>query len=51
MENDIKIKVVLTSRITETVDNKKDLSKVISMMRNDNLLKKYKKKYKNWLKQ
>ena len=47
LENGIKIKVVLTSRITETVDNKKDLSKVISMMRNDNLLKKYKKKYKN----
>ncbi len=47
LENDIKIKVVLTSKITETVDNKKDLEKVISMMRSDSLLKKYKNKYKN----
>ncbi len=46
LENDIKIKVMLTKKITETVDNKKDLNKVISMMKKDPLLKKYKRKYK-----
>ena len=45
IENNIDIKVVKTSKITETVDNKKDLKKVISMMKDDKLLKSYKKKY------
>lgn len=45
IENGIKINIVLTSKITETVDNKKDLLKVISMMKNDKLIKKYKLKY------
>ena len=41
LENDIKINVVLTKRITETVDTKQDLRKVIKMMKNDKLMKKY----------
>ena len=45
IENNIDIKVVKTSKITETVDNKEDLRKVISMMKDDKLLKSYKKKY------
>ena len=47
LENNIKIKVMLTSKITETVDNKKDLLRVKSMMKKDPLLKKYKKKFEN----
>ena len=41
IENDIKINVVLTKRITETVDTKEDLVKVIKMMKKDLLMKKY----------
>jgi 3-deoxy-manno-octulosonate cytidylyltransferase (CMP-KDO synthetase) len=47
LENNIKIRVMFTSKITETVDNKKDLLKVKSMMKKDPLLKKYKKKFEN----
>ena len=45
IENNIDIKIVKTSKVTETVDNKDDLKKVISMMKDDKLLKSYKKKY------
>ena len=41
IENDIKIKIVLTERITETVDTKRDLVKVIKMMKKDKLINKY----------
>jgi len=41
LENDIKINVVLTKKVTETVDTKQDLRKVIKMMKNDKLMKKY----------
>ena len=41
LENGIKIKVVLTKNITETVDNVKDLKKVITMMKKDKLRIKY----------
>jgi len=41
IENDIKIKVLLTERVTETVDTPKDLEKVIEMMQNDKLIKDY----------
>ena len=41
IENDIKINVVLTKRITETVDTKEDLVKVIKMMKKDLLMQKY----------
>ena len=41
LENGIKIKTVLTKKITETVDTIQDLKKVISMMKNDKLRKKY----------
>lgn len=41
IENDIKIKIVLTKRITETVDTKRDLAKVIKMMKKDKLINKY----------
>jgi|TARA_Y100000294_G_scaffold28964_1_gene24394 3-deoxy-manno-octulosonate cytidylyltransferase (CMP-KDO synthetase) len=41
IENDIKIKVVLTERVTETVDTPQDLEKVIEMMQNDELMKDY----------
>ena len=45
IENNIDIKIVKTSKITETIDNKDDLKKVILMMKDDKLLKSYKKKY------
>ena len=41
IENNIDIHIVLTKYITETVDNQKDLNKVIKMMSGDVLLKKY----------
>ena len=41
IENGIKIKTVLTKKITETVDTIQDLKKVIRMMRDDKLRKKY----------
>lgn len=43
IENNIDIKVVLTKKITETVDNQKDLNQVIKMMRKDRLISKYSK--------
>ena len=46
IENNINIKIVKTSKITETVDNKEDLKKVITMMKDDKFLKSYIKKYK-----
>ena len=46
LENNIKINIVKTKKITETVDNKKDLRKVVSMMKKDKLLKTYIKTYK-----
>ena len=42
IENDIKIKVVFTNKLTDTVDNKKDLLRVTKLMKNDKLIKKYK---------
>jgi len=41
LENGISIDVVLTKKITDTVDNKKDLQNVIKIMKNDILKKKY----------
>lgn len=41
IENNIKIRVVETKRITETVDNQNDLDRVIEMMENDTLMKEY----------
>ena len=41
IENGIKIRLVETKRITETVDNQNDLDKVIDMMKNDVLMKEY----------
>jgi len=41
LENGISINVVLTKKITDTVDNKKDLQNVIKIMKNDVLKKKY----------
>ena len=41
IENGIKIRVVLTEKITETVDTQDDLNKVIEMMNTDELMKKY----------
>jgi 3-deoxy-manno-octulosonate cytidylyltransferase (CMP-KDO synthetase) len=41
IENGIEIKVVLTGRVTETVDTPQDLRKVIEMMQGDELMKKY----------
>jgi len=41
IENGIKIRVVFTEHITETVDTQDDLSKVIDMMKTDELMKKY----------
>ena len=41
IENGIKIKLAFTKRVTETVDTKNDLKKVIKMMENDDLMKKY----------
>lgn len=41
IENGIKIRVVFTEQITETVDTKDDLRKVIDMMKTDELMKKY----------
>ena len=41
IENNIKIKVVFTDKITETVDTDNDLIKVIGMMKNDQLMSKY----------
>ena len=41
IENHIKIKVLLSERVTETVDTPKDLEKVIEMMQNDKLIKDY----------
>ena len=42
IENDIKIKVIFTNKLTDTVDNKKDLLRVTRLMKNDKLIKKYK---------
>tara|TARA_B110000438_G_C15771438_1_gene632093 strand:- start:496 stop:1275 length:780 start_codon:yes stop_codon:yes gene_type:complete len=47
IENNIDIHIVLTKFITETVDNQKDLNKVIKMMINDPLIKKYSEFKKN----
>ena len=41
IENGIKIKVVLTNEITETVDTIEDLNKVILMMKNDKFISMY----------
>tara|TARA_B100000315_G_C14519849_1_gene561021 strand:- start:353 stop:1120 length:768 start_codon:yes stop_codon:yes gene_type:complete len=41
IENGIKIRVVFTEKITETVDTLDDLNKVIEMMKNDELMKIY----------
>ena len=41
IENGIKIQVVFTENITETVDTQDDLNKVIDMMKTDELMKKY----------
>ena len=41
IENGIKIRVVFTEQITETVDTQDDLRKVIDMMKTDELMKKY----------
>ena len=41
IENGIKIRVVFTEKITETVDTQDDLNKVIEMMKTDELMKKY----------
>ena len=41
IENGIKIKVVFTKRVTETVDTPDDLKKVIDMMKKDELMKTY----------
>ena len=41
LENGIKIRIVKTKRITETVDTKKDLKKVIKMMHKDSFIKNY----------
>ena len=41
IENGIKIRVVLTERITETVDTQNDLNKVIKMMKADELMGEY----------
>ena len=41
IENGIKIKVVFTKRVTETVDTPDDLDKVIDMMKKDELMKTY----------
>ena len=42
IENDIKIRIVFTNKITDTVDNIKDLQRVIKLMKNDKLMHKYK---------
>ncbi len=41
IENGIKIRVVLTEKITETVDTQNDLNKVIEMMKKDELMENY----------
>ena len=41
LENGIKIRIVKTKRITETVDTKQDLKKVIKMMHKDSFIKNY----------
>ena len=41
LENGIQIDVVLTKKITDTVDNKKDLNNVKKIMKDDELKKKY----------
>ena len=41
IENGVKIRMVETNRITETVDNQNDLDRVIAMMKNDKLMVKY----------
>ena len=41
IENGIKIKVIITDIVTETVDTPEDLDKVIEMMKNDELIKEY----------
>ena len=41
IENGIKIKVVFTKRVTETVDTQNDLNKVIEMMKKDELMENY----------
>ena len=41
LENSIKIRIVKTKRITETVDNNYDLKKVIKMMKVDPFFKKH----------
>ena len=41
IENGIKIRVVFTEQITETVDTQDDLNKVIDMMKNDELMNHY----------
>ena len=41
IENGIKIRVVLTEKITETVDTQNDLNKVIKMMKADELMGEY----------
>ena len=45
IENGIDIRIVFTNRITDTVDNKKDLLNVTKLMKKDILLKKYSKKF------
>ena len=41
LENGIKIRIVKTKRITETVDTKQDLKKVRKMMHKDSFIKNY----------
>ena len=41
IENNIDLRIVLTNRITDTVDNKKDLKNVTNLMKKDFLMKKY----------
>lgn len=41
IENGIKIRVVLTEKITETVDTQNDLNKVVEMMKADELMGEY----------
>ena len=41
IENDIKIRIVFTDRITDTIDNQIDLDRVIHLMKNDQLKNSY----------
>ncbi len=46
IENNIDLRIVFTNRITDTVDNKKDLNHVTKLMKNDKLMAKYNFKIK-----